>query len=115
MIKKFTYLVENLEEKKDFKSEIKSMIEKSLKTSDSKTIEDFIEAYKKDSENNQIEGLINKSDIFDMYIKYSDDIDELLNNKDFYSNSPDDLNIFSLYDYVIEGTIKAVYYVVNSF
>ena len=63
----------------------------------------------------QINGLINDSDIWDFYIKYKDNIDELLNKDGFYEKSPEELNIFSLYDYIIEGTKEAVKVKINSF
>ena len=110
---KFTSYIKESEEYKDFNANLKDMIKKSLKTSDEKTINDFLVAYKKDPESNQIEGLINDSDIYDMYLKFTDDIDEILNDNDYYSESPKDMNIFSLYDYIIAGTKKAVEYSIN--
>ena len=117
-MRKFTvYLKESEEVQIDnkLKDELSDMIKKSLNTSDSKTVEDFISAYKKDSEKNQIEGLINNADIYDFYLKYDEDIDEILTKKNFYDKSPKELNVFSLYDYVIAGTKEAVNYVINRF
>jgi len=115
-MKKFTIYLKEAEEVKvdnDLQDELKDMIRKSLNTSDSKTIEDFIAAYKADSERNQIEGLINDSDIYDFYLKYGEEIDEMLSNTDFFEKTPDSINVYSLYDYIIAGTKEAVKLLVN--
>ena len=119
-MKKFTiYLKESeevqSEEDISLDNEIRNMIKRSLNTEDNNTVNDFIAAYKRNSEENQIEGLINNSDVWDFYLKYSDDIDEILNNNDYYSKSPQELNIYSLYDYIILGTKEAVNYIINGF
>jgi hypothetical protein len=89
------------------------MIEKSLKTSDEKTLEDFIDAYLRDSEKTQIEGLINDSDIYEFYLKYRNNIDEILSQINFYGEKPSDMDSFSLYDYIIVGTKKAIKEILN--
>jgi len=95
-------------EYKDIKEDIIEMIEKSLKTSDNKTFEDFVSAFIKNSEETQIEGLINDSDVYEFYLKYRNDIDELLSKIKFYDEVPSEITSFSLYDYVIKGTKKAI-------
>jgi hypothetical protein len=90
------------------KDDLKEMIEKSLKTSDSKTFEDFISAYIKDPETTQIQGLINDSDIYEFYLKYRNDIDQILSDNSFFEKAPSDSDSFSLYDYIIVGTKRAL-------
>ena len=97
----------------DLQDDLKEMIEKSLKTSDEKTLEDFIDAYLRDSEKTQIEGLINDSDIYEFYLKYRNNIDEILSQINFYGEKPSDMDSFSLYDYIIVGTKKAIKEVLN--
>ena len=92
----------------DIKEELSDMIEKSLKTSDKKTIGDFVSAFIKNPEDTKIEGLINDSDVYEFYLKYRNDIDELLSKVKFYDEVPSEINSFSLYDYVIKGTMKAI-------
>lgn len=116
-MKKFTIYLKEAEEPikndNELKDELKDMIRKSLNTSDSKTIEDFIAAYKTDSEGNQIEGLIHDSELYDFYLKYGEEIDEMLSKTDFFEKIPDSMNVYSLYDYVIVGTKEAVKLLVN--
>ena len=115
-MKKFNiYLKESSEDSqsRDIKQEIRDMIRKSINTSDTKTVNDFIAAYKKDSDANQIEGLINSADIYDFYLKYMDQVDEILSNNDYFKKSPDESNVYSLYDYVVIGTKEAVNYIIN--
>lgn len=117
-MKKFSfYLKEQNEENIDssLKDYVLDMIKKSLNTSDSDTVNDFIEAFKEDPNKSQIEGLINDADIYDFYLKYQDDLDKLLSDNDFYDKSPKELNIFSLYSYIILGTKEAVNLLINSF
>jgi hypothetical protein len=97
----------------DLQDDLKEMIEKSLKTSDEKTLEDFIDAYLRDSEKTQIEGLINDSDIYEFYLKYRNNIDEILSEIKFYGEKPSDMDSFSLYDYIIVGTKKAIKEILN--
>ena len=93
---------------KDLKEDLVEMIEKSLKTSDIKTFDDFISAFIRNPDDTQIEGLINDSDIYEFYLKYRNDIDELLSKIKFYDDIPSEMSSFSLYDYVIKGTKKAI-------
>lgn len=92
----------------DLKTELRQFIERSLKTSDKKTVEDFIDAFKRDSEKNQIEGLINDADIYEFYLKYRNNIDEKLSEIKFYEEKPSDMDCFSLYDFLVKGTKKAI-------
>jgi len=117
-MKKFSFYLTEAEEIKvdaSLKDDLMDMIKKSLNTSDSKTVDDFIEAFKKDPAKNQIEGLINDADIYDFYLKYQDDIDKILSDSNFYEKSPKELNVFSLYSYIIIGTKEAVNLIINSF
>lgn len=97
----------------DLQNDLKEMIEKSLKTSDEKTAEDFISAYLRDPEKTQIEGLINDSDVYEFYLKYRNNIDEILSEVNFYDEKPSDMDSFSLYDYIIVGTKRAIKEVMN--
>ena len=93
---------------KGVKEDLIELIEKSLKTSDQKTFDDFIEAYIKNPEDTKIEGLINDADIYEFYLKYRNDIDEILSEVKFYDEKPSEMNVFGIYDYIIKGTNKAV-------
>lgn len=97
----------------ELRSEISELIQNSLKTEDVKTVDDFISAFLKNPEESQIEGLINSSDIYDFYLKWRDDIDTILSDVRFYDEIPSELKVFSLYDYVIAGTKKAISEVVS--
>lgn len=92
----------------DVIDELKTMIQKSLKTSDKKTIDEFTSAYLRDTEKNQIEGLINDSDIYEFYLKYKNEIDQKLSEIKFYDERPSEIDSFSLYDYLVKGTKKAI-------
>lgn len=93
---------------KDIKEVLIEMIEKSLNTSDTKTFEDFIQAYVKNPEDTKVEGLINDAEIYEFYLKYRNEIDEILSEINFYDQKPSDLNVFGVYDYIIKSTNSAV-------
>ena len=110
-MKKFTIYLKEAEEVKidiKLKEELLEMVKKSLNTSDAKTVNDFIEAYKEDSDKNQIEGLVNDADVYDFYLKFMDEIDEILSESNFFEKTPKELNTFSLYTYLVAGTKNAV-------
>ena len=97
----------------EIKSELKDMIESSLDISGHKSFDEFISDYIKNDDDIQIEGLVNDSDVYDFYLKYRNDIDEILSEIKFYDEVPSEIGSFSLYDYVIKGTNKAIHEVVE--
>jgi hypothetical protein len=95
------------------KKVLMEMIEKSLNTSDKKTLQDFIESLKRNPESSQIQGLINDSDVYEFYLKYRNEIDQILSEKEFYDKKPSELESFSLYDYLIVGTKEAIRHLIS--
>lgn len=95
-------------ENKDLKSEIIDKIIKSLKSEDKEVFDEFISAYIEDDEKNKIQGLINDADVYEFYLSYRNEIDELLSDINFYDESPSKINSFSLYDYLVKGTLEAI-------
>lgn len=93
-------------------SEVKSMIESTIENSGGE-FSSFIESYKKDPSSVKIEGLINDSDIYDFYLKYRNDVDEVLNDIKFYDEVPSENSVFGLYDYIISGTNRSISEFVN--
>ena len=90
----------------DVIDEIKSMIESTIEKSGGE-LDSFVDSYIKNAEDVKIEKFINDSDIYDFYLKFRNDIDEILNDIKFFSESPSDNNSFGLYEYIIKGTEKA--------
>ena len=101
---------EDTSDKSDFTestSAVKELIDGTIEKSGGE-FESFKESFLKDPKETKIEGLINDSDIYDFYLKYRNDIDEMLGDINFYDEVPSENNVFGLYDYVIQGTMKAV-------
>ena len=72
-------------------------------------VEDFITDYiSTGKDSNTIDKLIEDNDIFNFYLKYQSDVDELLNDKEYMSESPRSHDVFSLYDVVIDGTKQSI-------
>lgn len=100
--------VKNLDSTKytDLQDEIKKMIDNTIENSGGE-FDSFVDSYIKNPEDVKVEGFINDSDIYDFYLKFRNDIDEILNNLMFYDKSPSELSAYGLYDYVIKGTETA--------
>jgi len=92
--------------------EVQKMIENTIQKNGGE-LKSFIESFEKNPEDVKVEGFINDSDIYDFYLKFRNDIDEILNNIKFYDESPTEVNAFGLYEYVIKGTERAFMEVVK--
>ena len=110
-IRKFTEAIEANKFPEVIK-EIKSLIESTIENSGGEFksfINSFMEEPKEGAVGSiEIEGLIDESDIYDFYLKYRNQIDECLNDINFYDKPPKDINAFSLYEYTIKGTMVSV-------
>lgn len=92
---------------KSLKRGILEIIDNTINSSELVKYQNFIDKYIEEPDT-VIEGFVEDNDIFDFYLKYKGDIDELLTNKEFFDKSARDNDVFSLYDYVIVGTKIAV-------
>ena len=92
----------------DINKKLLDMLEESINSNDAKLAKTFISKYLEDSEANYIVGLVNDSDIYDFYIKFIDVIDQILLEKEFFTKPPSDMNISSVYKYIIKATRTAV-------
>jgi hypothetical protein len=90
----------------ELKDEVKKMIDNTISKSGGE-FASFVESFEKNPEDVKVEGFINDSDIYDFYLKFRNDIDEILNNLMFYDKSPSEVNAYGLYEYVIKGTETA--------
>ncbi|MFW6225978.1 MAG: hypothetical protein ACOC3V_03390 [bacterium] len=102
----------------EIKVDIINMIEDSLKGATESVnmidVENFISDYISSGKDaNMIDGLIEDNDIFNFYLKFQSDIDELLNDSGYMEKSPKDNNVFSLYDVVIDGTKESILLILN--
>lgn len=91
----------------ELKDEVKSMIENTIEKSGGE-FKSFVDKFIKSPEDVKIEGFINDSDVYEFYLKFRNDIDELLNNIKYFNEVPSESNTFGLYDYIINGTERAV-------
>jgi hypothetical protein len=105
-IKKFTEAIE-ANKFQEVIDEVKSLVESTIEKSGGE-FKSFIDSYIKDPKNVKIEGLINDSDIYDFYLKYRNQIDECLNDINYYDNPPSEIGAFGLYEYTIISTLNAV-------
>jgi len=97
-------------EHKSLKKGILELIEKTVEDSTKLlNVQNFIDEYLEEDNESTIKDFDeNDSDVYEFYLKYQVDIDSILSDNDFYDESPSELNIYSLYDYMIEGTKKSV-------
>lgn len=91
----------------DVKDDVKSMIEKTIEQSGGE-FSSFVDSFVKNPEDVKIEGFINDSDVYEFYLKWRNDIDEILNDVKFFGEAPTEINAFGLYEYVIKGTEQSM-------
>lgn len=96
----------------ELRSEVKKLIENTIDKNGGE-FNSFVDGFVKSPEDVKIEGLINDSDIYEFYLKFRNDIDELLNHINYFDEVPSESNTFGLYDYIINGTEKAVLEIVK--
>lgn len=130
MVKRYFEFINEADEKKDvqakpeetdssdsskfneIKEEVKSMIEDTIKNSGGE-FSSFVESFVKNPDDIKIEGFINDSDVYEFFLKWRNEIDEILSSIKFFDKLPSEFNAFGLYEYVIKGTQKAVEEVVS--
>jgi hypothetical protein len=111
MIKKyFEYIKEdkNSDKYQELKDKVISLIQDTVdeeKQYDS--VEDFVDSYVKKGDV-EIRGLIKQDDLYQFYLDWRNDIDEILNNINFFDEIPSKMNSIGLYDYIITGVKKSV-------
>ena len=71
-------------------------------------IQNFISEYVDNPENATMVGLVDDAEIFDFYMKYQGNIDELCTNTNYFDVSPKEHSVFSLYGFITNGTKYAV-------
>lgn len=92
-----------------FQKELISMVEneaenRGIEKDDTDGKKEIIESYIQDPETIII-GLVNDSDLFDLYVKFGNEIDNILNGLDHFTKSPSDLGVSgSIYEYIVEST-----------
>ncbi len=103
-----TDLTKSIESNKftELKEEVKSMIDNTISNSGGE-FSSFIDSFEKNSEDVKVDGFINDSDIYEFYLKFRNDIDEVLNDIKFYDQAPTGVNAYGLYEYTIKGTERA--------
>jgi hypothetical protein len=70
-------------------------------------LQDFINKYIDPESEELLDNFVEDADIFDFYLKYQSDVDQILLDNNYYDDKP---GVESLYDYVIDGTFDAVVY-----
>jgi hypothetical protein len=115
-MKKFTsYIKENIDsDYSELAKDVKSLIENTIETFGG-DFDSFVESFLQNPEDVKIEGLINDSDIYEFYLKWKNEIDEILNDVNFFDQSPTDLNVFGVYEYLIVSTMSGVEEVIKNF
>lgn len=104
---------EEVDNSQELKDAVMEIIQKSVNSTEESVIGEFIESYLKDSEATNIEGLINDSDVWDFYVKWTNEIDDVLNTIKWFDEVPSENNTFGVYDFVVKSTRRAVKEVIS--
>lgn len=105
-MRKFTEAINN-EQYSELIEDLKEKIENTINSSGG-NFEDFVKSYTTSPDDYQIEGLINDSDLYDWYMSFRNDIDEILTDIKFFTETPSESNVVSLYDYTISGVKRVI-------
>lgn len=95
----------------DIKQDLIEIIQKSTDSENKSDFDAKIDSIVKNPNDMNVRGLNNDSDIYEFYLKYRNEIDEILEKSEFFSSLQDfqkDNNLISLYDFVIKATKKAI-------
>lgn len=71
-------------------------------------VQNFVNEYIENPGGQTLVGLVDDAEIFDCYLKYQSNIDEICADKDYFGKAPKENNIVSLYNVVTHGTKYAV-------
>lgn len=118
-IKRYIQFVKEAQEQLDdptfdsIKDDVRKMIEQTIKNSGGESVEQFAKNYTEKPNDVKIEGLINDDQIYDFWLKYENEIDELLNKVKFFEESPDELNAIGTYKYIIASANRAILEIVK--
>ena len=114
MIKKYSdFIKESSEDNnsgkyQELKEELKTLIQKTIdEEKQYASIDEFVKSFQKKGDI-EIVGLINQDDVYQFYIDWRNDIDEVLNSINFFDEIPSEINAIGLYSYIIVGTKKAI-------
>ena len=66
-------------------------------------VQNFIRDYVNNPEPGKLQDFVEDGDIFNFYLKYQSDFDDICNDNGWFDESPKSKNIFSLYDNILEG------------
>lgn len=88
--------------------DIRNMIDETIKKSGGDDVKTFAKEFLRKPTEVKIEGLINDDQVYDFWLKYENEIDELLNKVDFFKESPDKLNSIGVYKYIMTATNRAI-------
>jgi hypothetical protein len=64
----------------------------------------FIDNYLENPDNNSIVEFIENDDIFNFYLKFEANIDEICVDNEYFDKAPKENDVFSLYEFLINGT-----------
>ena len=103
---------EDVEKYADIKEEVDKMFKETVDESGGE-LNSMKRAYSQNPKDIKIIGFINDSDIYDFYLKFRNDIDQILNDLNYFDSTPQEKNAFGLYEYTVRGTEAAFLEVVK--
>jgi hypothetical protein len=103
---------DDVEKYADIKEEVDNMFKETVDESGGE-LDSMKLAYSQNPKDIKIRGFINDSEIYDFYLKFRNDIDQILNDINYFDDTPQEKNAFGLYEYVVKGTERAFLEVVK--
>lgn len=99
------------ETNKDIKEDLIKMVQKTINSEDQNDFMEKLDSVIRNPKELSIEGLMQDADVYEFYLKYRNELDEILSKSGFFEKLQEfqkENNSISLYDFIVKGTLEAV-------
>jgi hypothetical protein len=99
------------ETNKDIKEDLIKMVQKTINSEDQNDFMEKLDSVIRNPKELSIEGLMQDADVYEFYLKYRNELDEILSKSGFFEKLQEfqkENNSIGLYDFIVKGTLEAV-------
>ena len=96
---------------KDIKEDLVKMVHKTINSEEQNDFMEKLDSVIRNPKELSIEGLMQDADVYEFYLKYRNELDEILSKSGFFEKLQEfqkENNSISLYDFIVKGTLEAV-------
>jgi hypothetical protein len=96
---------------KDIKEDLVKMVHNTINSEEQNDFMEKLDSVIRNPKELSIEGLMQDADVYEFYLKYRNELDEILSKSGFFEKLQEfqkENNSISLYDFIVKGTLEAV-------